>query len=148
VNPRGGLTPCRTAPVRFTVYDDLRARLIADGVAEDEVALIHDAAKLRLFTDVNVGRARILIGSTEKMGIRTNVQRRLVALHHLNASWRPRDIEQREGRILRQRTCNPEVEIYRSVTEGSFDAYMWRTESAANPFLGCRMRVGSGKLGC
>jgi hypothetical protein len=82
-------------PVRFNVYDDLRARLIAGGVTEEEIAFIHDAdtdaAKLRLFTDVNAGRVRILIGSTEKMGTETNVQRRLVALHHLDAPWRPRD---------------------------------------------------------
>ena len=147
MNAGVGLSPCRTAPVRFNVSDDLRARLIVGGVAEDEVALIHDAAKLRLFTDVNAGRVRILIGSTEKMGTCTNDQRRLVALHRLDAPWRPRDIEQREGRILRQGNCNPEVEIYRSVTEGSFDAYMWRTQSAANPSLGCRMRGGSGNSG-
>jgi SNF2 family DNA or RNA helicase len=76
---------------------------------------------------VNAGRVRIPIGSTEKMGAGTNVQRRLRALHHLDTPWRPRDIEQREGRILRQGNLHPEVEIYRYVTEGSFDAYMWQT---------------------
>ena len=75
---------------------------------------------------MNAGRIRILLGSTEKMGAGTNVQKRLVALHHLDAPWRPRDIEQREGRILRQGNDNPEVQIYRYVTEGSFDAYMWQ----------------------
>ena len=139
-------------PVRFNVFDDLRAWLIAGGVTEDEIAFIHnadtDAAKLHLSTDVKTGRVRILIGSTEQMGTGTNVQRRLVALHHLDAPGRPRDIEQREGRILRQGNCNPEVEIYRDVTEGSFDAYRWRTEPAANPSLGCRMRGGSGRSGC
>jgi hypothetical protein len=81
---------------------------------------------MNLFNAVNAGRVRILIGSTEKMGAGTNVQRRLAALHHLDAPWRPRDIEQREGRILRQGNLNPEVRIYRYVTEGSFDAYMWQ----------------------
>jgi hypothetical protein len=147
VNARVGVSPRRiespsTSTTTCALYDDVRARRIVGGVAEDEVALIHGAAKLRLFTDVNAGRVRILIGSTETMGMGTNVQRRLVALQHLDAPWRPRDIEQREGRILRQGNCNSEIELYRSVTEGSIDAYMWRTESAANPFLGCRMRVG------
>jgi hypothetical protein len=108
-------------------------------VTEEEIAFIHDAdtdaAKLRLFTDVNAGRVRILIGSTEKMGTGTNVQRRLVALHHLEAPWRPRDIEQREGRILRQGNLNPEIEIYRYVTEGSFDAYMWQTLETKARFI-------------
>jgi hypothetical protein len=117
-------------PDRFNVYDDIRARLIAGGVPEKEIAFIHDAdtdaAKMTLFTNVNAGRVRILIGSTEKMGAGTNVQRRLRALHHLDAPWRPRDIEQREGRILRQGNLNPEIDIYRYVTEGSFDAYMWQ----------------------
>jgi N12 class adenine-specific DNA methylase len=118
------------APDRFNVYDDLRARLIAHGIPEREIAIIHDAdtdaAKMTLFTNVNAGRVRILIGSTEKMGAGTNVQRRLKALHHLDAPWRPRDIEQREGRILRQGNNNTEIDIYRYVTEGSFDAYMWQ----------------------
>jgi hypothetical protein len=97
--------------VRFNVVDDLRARLIAGGVAEEEIAFIHDAdtdaATLRLFTDVKTCRVRILIGSTDKMGTGTNVERRLVALHHLDASWRPRDIEQREGADSPPRQLQP-----------------------------------------
>jgi Helicase conserved C-terminal domain len=116
---------------RFNVYDDLRARLVEAGIAEGEIAFIHDAEsdaeKKMLFDAVNAGRVRVLIGSTEKMGAGTNVQRRLAAMHHLDAPWRPRDIEQREGRILRQGNLNDEVRIYRYVTEGSFDAYMWQT---------------------
>ena len=126
-------------PSRFNVYDDLRARLIDRGIPQDEIAFIHDAdtdgAKMRLFNSVNAGRVRILIGSTEKMGAGTNVQRRLVALHHLDAPWRPRDIEQREGRILRQGNLNSEVRIFRYVTEGSFDAYMWQTLETKARFI-------------
>ncbi len=103
-------------PERFNVYDDVRSKLIEAGVPADEIAFIHDAetdaAKKLLFDAVNAGRVRILLGSTEKMGAGTNVQRRLVALHHLDAPWRPRDIEQREGRILRQGNANKEVQIY------------------------------------
>jgi N12 class adenine-specific DNA methylase len=126
-------------PKSFNVYDELRSRLIASGVSEREIAFIHDAesdgAKMKLFTDVNAGRVRILIGSTEKMGAGTNVQKRLAALHHLDAPWRPRDIEQREGRILRQGNMNAEVEIHRYVTEGSFDAYMWQTLETKARFI-------------
>jgi len=126
-------------PHRFNVYHELRDRLIAHGIPEREIAFIHeaesDAAKMKLFTDVNAGRVRILMGSTEKMGAGTNVQKRLVALHHLDAPWRPRDIEQREGRILRQGNMNEEIEIYRYVTEGSFDAYMWQTLETKARFI-------------
>jgi N12 class adenine-specific DNA methylase len=124
---------------RFNVYDELRARLIESGVPRAEIAFIHDAdsdaEKKMLFDAVNAGRMRILIGSTEKMGAGTNVQRRLAALHHLDAPWRPRDIEQREGRILRQGNLNPEVRIFRYVTEGSFDAYMWQTLETKARFI-------------
>jgi N12 class adenine-specific DNA methylase len=117
-------------PDKFNVYDDIRDRLIAKGVPPKEIAYIHDAdtdlQKKTLFDSVNAGRIRILLGSTEKMGAGTNVQKRLVALHHLDAPWRPRDIEQREGRLLRQGNENPTVHIHRYVTEGSFDAYMWQ----------------------
>ena len=99
-----------------------------------------DTAKKVLFDGVNAGRVRILLGSTEKMGAGTNVQRRLVALHHLDAPWRPRDIEQREGRILRQGNTNKEVQIYRYVTEGSFDAYMWQTLETKARFIQQVMR--------
>jgi N12 class adenine-specific DNA methylase len=115
---------------RFNVYDEVRAKLIDAGVPAADIAFIHDAdtdtEKKLLFDSVNEGRVRILIGSTEKMGAGTNVQKRLAALHHLDAPWRPRDIEQREGRILRQGNLNSEVRIFRYVTEGSFDAYMWQ----------------------
>ena len=109
-----------------------------------EIAFIHDAetdtAKKLLFDAVNAGRVRVLLGSTEKMGAGTNVQKRLVALHHLDAPWRPRDIEQREGRILRQGNANKEVQIFRYVTEGSFDAYMWQTLETKARFIQQVMR--------
>jgi hypothetical protein len=117
-------------PERFNVYEDVRSKLVQAGVPAAEIAFIHDAetdvAKKLLFDAVVAGRVRILLGSTEKMGAGTNVQRLLIALHHLDAPWRPRDIEQREGRILRQGNSNKEVQIFRYVTEGSFDAYMWQ----------------------
>jgi N12 class adenine-specific DNA methylase len=124
---------------RFNVYDELRENLVERGVPPDEIAFIHDAEsdaqKKLLFDAVNAGRVRILIGSTEKMGAGTNVQRRLAALHHLDAPWRPRDIEQREGRILRQGNLNAQVRIFRYVTEGSFDAYMWQTLETKARFI-------------
>src|ERR1035437_9450918 len=124
---------------RFNVYDELRSKLIEAGVPQAEIAFIHDADsdadKKLLFDSVNAGRVRILIGSTEKMGAGTNVQRRLAALHHLDAPWRPRDIEQREGRILRQGNLNGEGRIFRYVTEGSFDAYMWQTLETKARFI-------------
>jgi SNF2 family DNA or RNA helicase len=89
---------------------------------------------------MNSGRVRVLLGSTEKMGAGTNVQRRLVALHHLDAPWRPRDIEQREGRILRQGNSNKQVQIFRYATEGSFDAYMWQTLETKARFIHQVMR--------
>ncbi|HTV28258.1 MAG TPA: DEAD/DEAH box helicase family protein, partial [Xanthobacteraceae bacterium] len=116
---------------KFNVYDEIRDKLIELGVPAKEIAYIHDAdtdtKKKALFDSVNAGRIRILLGSTEKMGAGTNVQKRLKAEHHLDAPWRPRDIDQREGRILRQGNDNEEVDIYRYATEGSFDAYMWQT---------------------
>ena len=131
-------------PQRFNVYDDVRSKLVNAGVPADEIAFIHDAetdtAKKFLFDGVNAGRVRVLLGSTEKMGAGTNVQRRLIALHHLDAPWRPRDIEQREGRILRQGNANQEVQIYRYVTEGSFDAYMWQTLETKARFIQQVMR--------
>ena len=126
-------------PDKFNVYDELRSNLIARGIPAKEIAYIHDAEtdtqKKALFDSVNAGRIRILLGSTEKMGAGTNVQKRLVALHHLDAPWRPRDIEQREGRILRQGNDNPTVHIHRYVTEGSFDAYMWQTLETKARFI-------------
>jgi len=131
-------------PDRFNVYDDVRSKLVRAGVPAGEIAFIHDAetdtAKKLLFDAVNAGSVRVLLGSTEKMGAGTNVQRRLVALHHLDAPWRPRDIEQREGRILRQGNANKEVQIFRYVTEGSFDAYMWQTLETKARFIQQVMR--------
>jgi hypothetical protein len=131
-------------PERFNVYHDVRSKLIAAGIPEREIAFIHDAAtdtaKKLLFDGVNSGRVRVLLGSTEKMGAGTNLQRRLVALHHLDAPWRPRDIEQREGRILRQGNSNKQVQIFRYVTEGSFDAYMWQTLETKARFIQQVMR--------
>ena len=115
----------------FSVYDDVREKLIARGVPSADIAFIQDydedSAKASLFKHVREGKVRILLGSTPKMGEGTNVQRRLVALHHLDAPWRPADIEQRDGRILRQGNTNEYVKVFRYVTEGSFDAYMWQT---------------------
>ncbi len=115
----------------FSVYDDVREKLIARRVPSADIAFIQDydedAAKASLFKNVREGKVRILLGSTPKMGEGTNVQRKLVALHHLDAPWRPADIEQRDGRILRQGNTNEYVKVFRYVTEGSFDAYMWQT---------------------
>lgn len=123
----------------FSVYDDLKAKLVQAGVPAAEIAFIQDydsdAAKLALFKDVRSGKVRILMGSTQKMGAGTNVQAKLVALHHLDAPWRPADIEQREGRILRQGNSNPVVQVMRYVTEGSFDAYMWQTLETKAKFI-------------
>jgi N12 class adenine-specific DNA methylase len=124
----------------FNVYDEIRAHLTQRGVPAKEIAFIHDAdtdvKKQQLFDAVNAGRIRVLIGSTEKMGAGTNVQKKLIAEHHLDAPWRPRDIEQREGRILRQGNENKVVHIYRYVTENSFDAYMWQTLETKARFIG------------
>ena len=115
----------------FSVYNDVREKLVARGIPADQIAFAQefndDASKAMLFKSVREGRVRVLLGSTAKMGEGTNVQTRLVALHHLDAPWRPADIEQREGRILRQGNQNEYVKIFRYVTEGSFDAYMWQT---------------------
>ncbi|MCG3147664.1 MAG: hypothetical protein PCFJNLEI_01105 [Verrucomicrobiae bacterium] len=123
----------------FSVYEDVSSKLRAAGIPEAEIAAIQDyetdAAKLALFKEVRAGKVRVLMGSTQKMGSGTNVQERLIALHHLDAPWRPADVEQREGRILRQGNRNAEVQIYRYVTEGSFDAYMWQTLETKAKFI-------------
>ena len=123
----------------FSVYRDMADKLEARGVPGRDLAFIQDhesdAAKLDLFRDVRAGKVRILFGSTQKMGSGTNVQERLIALHHLDAPWRPADVEQREGRILRQGNTNPVVGIFRYVTEGSFDAYMWQTLETKAKFI-------------
>ena len=115
----------------FSVYDDVRTKLSDRGIPPEEIAFAQefsdDASKASLFKSVREGKIRILLGSTAKMGEGTNVQTRLIALHHLDAPWRPADIEQREGRIVRQGNQNEYVKIFRYVTESSFDAYMWQT---------------------
>ncbi len=111
----------------WDVYEDLRSQLVALGMPRDEVRFIHEAKtdrdKARLFAACRAGRVAVLVGSTEKMGVGTNVQNRAIALHHLDAPWRPADVAQREGRILPQRNLNPEVRIIRYCTSGSFDRY-------------------------
>lgn len=133
---------------RFSVYQDLRHKLVEMGVPGAEIAFIHDhesdSAKEELFKAVRDGRVRILLGSTSKMGVGTNVQTRLVALHHLDAPWRPADVEQREGRIIRQGNLNEEVRIYRYVTEGSFDAYIWQTLETKARFIAQVMQGDTG----
>ena len=114
----------------FCVYDDIKAKLVARGIKPEEIAFIQecksDDQKYTLFQRVNAGEVRVLIGSTETMGAGTNAQRRLAAMHHLDAPWRPRDVEQREGRILRHGNMNEEVGVFRYLTEGSFDVYNWQ----------------------
>ena len=123
----------------FSVYEDMRDKLIARGITAVEIEFIQDhdsdAAKLQLFRDVRAGKVRILFGSTQKMGTGANVQERLIALHHLDAPWRPADVEQREGRILRQGNTNAEVQIFRYVTEHSFDAFMWQCLETKAKFI-------------
>ena len=118
-------------PNHFSVYPELKRRLVELGIPENEIAFVHDAntdeKQAKLFQAVNEGKIRVLIGSTGKMGAGTNMQKKLVALHHLDCPWRPRDIEQREGRILRQGNENKEVRIYRYVQKGSYDANVWNT---------------------
>ncbi|MCI0744588.1 MAG: hypothetical protein L0Y58_04195, partial [Verrucomicrobia subdivision 3 bacterium] len=123
----------------FSVYRDMKEKLEGLGVPSGDIAFMQDydsdASKLALFRDVRAGKIRILFGSTQKMGSGTNVQERLIALHHLDAPWRPADVEQREGRILRQGNRNSVIQIYRYVTEGSFDAYMWQTLETKAKFI-------------
>lgn len=123
----------------LSVYQDMKAKLVKAGIPEKEISFIHDAKtkpqKEKLFKDVKAGRVRVLIGSTEKMGAGMNVQERLIALHHLDAPWRPSDVEQREGRIVRQGNKNDPVNIYTYTTEGSFDALMWDTLKRKATFI-------------
>ena len=124
----------------FNVYDDMKNKLIEKGIPPEEIAYIHDAntelQKAELFAKVRKGQVRVLLGSTQKMGAGTNVQTKLIALHHLDCPWRPSDIEQREGRILRQGNENPEVKIYQYVTKGTFDAYNWGLVENKQKFIG------------
>ena len=123
----------------FNVYDDIRDKLVASGIPKEEIQFIHDAdteiKKKELFARVRSGQVRILFGSTQKLGAGTNVQDRLIALHDLDAPWRPGDLEQRAGRIVRQGNMNPDVRIYRYVTEKSFDSYLWQTIENKQRFI-------------
>jgi N12 class adenine-specific DNA methylase len=133
---------------RFSVYQDLRRKLVEMGVPIADIAFIHDydsdSQKEELFKAVREGRVRVVLGSTQKMGVGTNVQTRLAALHHLDAPWRPSDVEQREGRIIRQGNLNEEVRIHRYVTEGSFDAYIWQTLETKARFIAQVMQGNTG----
>ena len=123
----------------FNVYDDVKAKLLEAGIPKEEVAFIHDAdteiKTKELFSKVRNGQVRILLGSTQKMGAGTNVQDKLIALHHLDAGWRPADMTQRNGRIIRQGNSNPVVQIYNYVTEGTFDSYLWQTLENKQKFI-------------
>lgn len=123
----------------FNVYDDIKEKLISKGVPESEIAFIHDAdseaKKKELFSKVRTGQVRVLLGSTQKMGAGTNVQDRLVAVHHLDVGWRPSDMTQRNGRIIRQGNQNKEVQVFQYVTEGTFDAYLYQTLENKQKFI-------------
>ncbi|HES8288075.1 TPA: DEAD/DEAH box helicase family protein [Streptococcus pyogenes] len=123
----------------FNIYDDIREKLVAMGIPKEEIAFIHEAnsdkQKDELFAKVRIGEIRILMGSTQKMGAGTNVQNKLIALHDLDVPWRPADLEQRAGRIVRQGNENKEVSIYRYVTENTFDAYLWQTIENKQKFI-------------
>ena len=125
---------------KFNVYDDLRDKLIAKGIPAEEIAYIHtansEAQKKELFGKVRSGQVRVLLGSTQKMGAGTNVQTKLVALHHLDCPWRPSDLQQREGRIIRQGNENPQVDIYTYVTENTFDSYLYQLVESKQKFIG------------
>lgn len=127
-------------PGVFNVYDEIKSKLIEKGVRAEEIAFIHsattEAQKEALFSNVRTGKVRFLLGSTSKMGAGTNVQDKMIALHHLDVPWRPSDIEQQEGRIIRQGNENKKVEIYRYVTENTFDAYSWQLIENKQKFIG------------
>jgi hypothetical protein len=131
---------------KFNLYQDIKDHLIERGVPADQIAFIHDAKndeqKAKLFDAVREGKVRILLGSSAKMGVGTNVQKRLVAMHHIDAPWKPADVEQRDGRILRQGNKNPEIEIYRYVTKRSFDSYRWQILENKSHFIG-QFRAGA-----
>ena len=124
----------------FNLYEDIRDRLIAKGIPKEQIAFIHEAkgdeGKERMFEAVREGKIRVFMGSTGKMGVGTNVQKRLIAMHHIDAPWKPAEVEQRDGRILRQGNRNPEIQIYRYVTKNSFDAYMWQILERKAKFIG------------
>ena len=128
-----------TPKKEFNIYDELKQMLIAMGLPESEIAFVHDATteaqRSKLFAKVLSGEIRVLMGSTFKLGLGVNVQNKLVALHHLDVPWRPADMTQREGRILRQGNENEKVNIYRYITEGSFDAYSWQLLETKQRFI-------------
>lgn len=129
------------APGQFSnIYEDIRRKLIAWGIPAEEVAFIHEAKtdvqKKELFGKVRSGQVRVIFGSTQMMGAGTNIQKRLIALHHLDCPWRPADLQQREGRIIRQGNDNPEVDIYSYVTEQTFDAYLYQLVESKQKFIG------------
>lgn len=128
----------------FSAYEALRDKLVERGIPRSKIRFIHEARtdqeKAELFAAARDGRIAVLVGSTAKMGIGTNVQHRAVALHHLDTPWRPADVQQREGRIVRQGNKNPEVQVIRYVTEGSFDAYIWQAITTKSTFIGQVMR--------
>lgn len=136
----------------FNVYEDIRNKLVTRGVPENEVAFIHEAnteiRKAELFAKVRGGQVRFLLGSTAKMGAGTNVQDKLIALHHMDVPWRPSDIEQQEGRILRQGNNNSKVNIFRYVTEGTFDSYSWQLIENKQKFIGQIMTSKSPVRSC
>ena len=137
---------------KFNVYEDIRQKLIQKGVPKEEIAFIHEAntelRKAELFGKVRSGQVRFLLGSTAKMGAGTNVQDKLIALHHMDVPWRPSDIEQQEGRILRQGNTNEKVKIFRYVTEGTFDSYSWQLIENKQKFIGQIMTSKSPVRSC
>ena len=141
ITSKSYLSPLSTpkADGTFNVYDDVREKLVARGVPREEVAFIHEynteTKKADLFAKVRAGQVRILMGSTPKLGAGTNIQDRLIALHHLDCPWKPSDLEQQEGRILRQGNRNKQVKIYRYVTENTFDSYMWQILENKQKFI-------------
>jgi len=132
-------TPKNEKENKFSLYDDIKQKLIKQGIPKNEIAFIHDAKtdkqRQDLFGKVNKGKIRILVGSTEKMGAGTNIQEKLVALHHIDCPWRPSDLAQREGRILRRGNGNDQVDIYKYVTKDTFDAYLYQTIEKKQQFI-------------
>ena len=135
-----GVDPAQAEMPRINLYADIKQRLVDMGIPANEIAAIHDATddakKAKLFQKVRQGQVRVILGSSEKMGVGTNVQNRLIAMHHLDAPWKPAEVEQRDGRIVRQGNMNPNVQIYRYVTKKSFDAFMWQKLDTKSKFIG------------